>query len=183
MGLTRPHVVAHSLGAAIALEIASREPGRVRALSLFAPAGLGDSINREFIDAFPRLSDAGTAAETLALLVARPAMISAQMIDDVLVASGAPRRSSGSDEGRRSRVSGRETALPLRRAGSRRSAFPWKSSGAARTAFFRHGERRRRRSPCTSCPERGISLTWNCRSGSIGCSSLQRAAARTLTAD
>ena len=84
LGLARPHLVAHSLGAAVALEIASRAPDSVRGLSLFAPAGLGDSISREFIDAFPRLSDAATAAETLALLVARPAMISAQMIDDVL---------------------------------------------------------------------------------------------------
>jgi pyruvate dehydrogenase E2 component (dihydrolipoamide acetyltransferase) len=81
-GLASPHIVGHSLGAAIALEIASRESGRVSALSLIAPAGLGDSINPDFIDAFPGMSDA--AAETLALLVARPAMISAQMIADVL---------------------------------------------------------------------------------------------------
>ncbi len=84
VGLTRPHLVGHSLGGAVALEIASREPHRVAGLTLAAPAGFGDRINREFTDVFPHLADSESAARTLALLVARPAMISPRMIDDVL---------------------------------------------------------------------------------------------------
>lgn len=84
VGLARPHLVGHSLGGAIALEIADREPGRVAAVTLVAPAGFADVINREFTGAFPRLTDPESAARTLALLVARPAMISPRMIGDVL---------------------------------------------------------------------------------------------------
>jgi pyruvate dehydrogenase E2 component (dihydrolipoamide acetyltransferase) len=83
-GLASPHFIGHSLGAAIGLEIATRRPGRVAALSLIAPAGLGATINRAFIDGFPRLSDADATAKMLELLVARPQMISPQMVADVL---------------------------------------------------------------------------------------------------
>jgi len=40
LGLDRPHVIGHSMGGMIAAEMACIEPGRVRSLSLVAPAGL-----------------------------------------------------------------------------------------------------------------------------------------------
>src|SRR5262249_40999880 len=84
VGLAKPHLVGHSLGGAIALEIAFRDNSRVAGLTLAAPAGFDDRINRAFTDAFPNLAEPDSAAKTLALLVARPSMISPRMIGDVL---------------------------------------------------------------------------------------------------
>jgi pyruvate dehydrogenase E2 component (dihydrolipoamide acetyltransferase) len=45
------HLVAHSLGAAVAVKAAARQAGGVASLTLLAPAGLGLSIDAEFISA------------------------------------------------------------------------------------------------------------------------------------
>jgi pyruvate dehydrogenase E2 component (dihydrolipoamide acetyltransferase) len=84
LAIDSAHFVGHSLGGAIALQLASAHPRRVSALTLIAPAGLGDTINRDFIDRFIALGDPEEALATLSLLVARPAMIGAQMARDVL---------------------------------------------------------------------------------------------------
>src|SRR5262245_56906260 len=49
-GLAGPHIVGHSLGGAIALDLATREPVRVSGLSLIAPAGVTYGINRDIIE-------------------------------------------------------------------------------------------------------------------------------------
>ena len=86
----RAHIVAHSLGGAVALQIAANDPKRVIGLSLIAPAGFSDTINRDFTDAFVSISDVATARATLGLLVARPTMVGAQMVSDALAYVGRP---------------------------------------------------------------------------------------------
>ena len=53
VGISRAHlIIGHSLGAAIAVQIALVAPGQVEALTLVAPAGLGTEISGEFIEGF-----------------------------------------------------------------------------------------------------------------------------------
>jgi pimeloyl-ACP methyl ester carboxylesterase len=51
-GLTRLHLVGHSLGAAVATELAGGGSLDVRSLSLVSPAGLGPKVNGDFVDGF-----------------------------------------------------------------------------------------------------------------------------------
>jgi pyruvate dehydrogenase E2 component (dihydrolipoamide acetyltransferase) len=49
LGIDRAHLVGHSMGAALSLVLADREPKRVRSLTLVGPAGTGQTINADFI--------------------------------------------------------------------------------------------------------------------------------------
>lgn len=74
--LPRPvPVVAHSLGAAVALHIASRTPSAFDRLILIAPAGLGYGMDTEFLVRFPTLSSQAEAEALLARLVAKPRLV------------------------------------------------------------------------------------------------------------
>jgi pyruvate dehydrogenase E2 component (dihydrolipoamide acetyltransferase) len=84
LGITRVHLVGHSMGGAIAALAALRRPGRVASLTLIASAGLGPEINASFIDGFVRAARRREATEVLRLLVDNPALVSRAMIEDVL---------------------------------------------------------------------------------------------------
>ena len=51
LDVERAHVVGHSMGGALAIALAARQPERIATLTLLAPAGLGPEINGGFIDA------------------------------------------------------------------------------------------------------------------------------------
>jgi pyruvate dehydrogenase E2 component (dihydrolipoamide acetyltransferase) len=72
------------MGGAIALHFAARQPDRVASLSLIASAELGPEINGEFIAGFLRAQRRREMQEVLALLVHDPALVSRQMVEDVL---------------------------------------------------------------------------------------------------
>jgi pyruvate dehydrogenase E2 component (dihydrolipoamide acetyltransferase) len=84
VAIERAHLVGHSLGAAIALEIASTTPQRATALTLIAPAGLGTPINADFIGGFITESRARKLRPIIEMLAANPAMITADMVENVL---------------------------------------------------------------------------------------------------
>jgi pyruvate dehydrogenase E2 component (dihydrolipoamide acetyltransferase) len=84
LGIDRVHLVGHSMGGAIAATLAAREPDRVASLTLIAPAGLGLEINHGFIDGFVSAQRRREMQEVLALLVHDPALVSRQMVEDVL---------------------------------------------------------------------------------------------------
>ena len=84
LGIDRVHLVGHSMGGAIAATLAARKPGRVASLTLIAPAGLGLEISQAFIDGFVRAQRRREMQEVLALLVHDPALVSRQMVEDVL---------------------------------------------------------------------------------------------------
>lgn len=69
------HVVAHSLGGALALALADIRPRAIRSLTLIAPAGLGPQINGEALDGIGRASHADSLLPWLQLLTAEPAAI------------------------------------------------------------------------------------------------------------
>ncbi len=78
------HLIGHSLGGAIAVEIAASAPGRVTALTLVAPAGLGAEIAQDFIDGFIAESRARKLRPVIEMLVADPGLVTADMVEDVL---------------------------------------------------------------------------------------------------
>ena len=84
LGIDKAHLVGHSMGGAIAATLAARQPGRVASLTLIAPAGLGPEIDAAFIDGFIRAQRRREMQEVLTLLVHDPALVSRQMVEDVL---------------------------------------------------------------------------------------------------
>jgi pyruvate dehydrogenase E2 component (dihydrolipoamide acetyltransferase) len=83
-GLESAHLVGHSLGGAIAVEIAATAPHRAAALTLVAPAGFGKEIAQDFIDGFIGESRARKLRPVLEMLVADPDIVTADMVEEVL---------------------------------------------------------------------------------------------------
>ncbi len=84
VAIERAHLVGHSLGAAVALDLALTRPERVASLTLIACAALGPEINKEFIDGFIKAGRRKQLKPVLEMLVHDPALIGREMIDDVL---------------------------------------------------------------------------------------------------
>lgn len=83
-GIAAAHVVGHSLGGAVALVMAEARPDLVASLTLIAPAGLGQHIDRAFLEQLPRLDDLDQALALLRTLVARPPLINKMTAQRVL---------------------------------------------------------------------------------------------------
>lgn len=84
LGVERFHVAGHSLGGAIALQLALDEPKRVASVTLICSAGLGPEINAGYIDAFIRADKRKEMKATVEALFADPAFVSRDMVDDLL---------------------------------------------------------------------------------------------------
>ncbi|MGH8596546.1 MAG: acetoin dehydrogenase dihydrolipoyllysine-residue acetyltransferase subunit [Gammaproteobacteria bacterium] len=82
--IERAHLIGHSLGGAIALHIGISNPERVSSLSLLASAGLGPEINGGYLSGFIKGESRRDMKPVLQQLVANPALITRQLIDDVL---------------------------------------------------------------------------------------------------
>ena len=78
------HLVGHSLGGAIAIELAAQCPQRVSSLSLLSPVGLGAGINQSFVSNFPEARSEQDVIDLLLMLVHNPRLISAQLAPMVL---------------------------------------------------------------------------------------------------
>ena len=75
------HLIGHSLGGAIALRTAILYPEALRALTLIAPAGLGETPSPDFIPNFLAMTDAAGVEATLKMLVTNPALINRQIVE------------------------------------------------------------------------------------------------------
>jgi pimeloyl-ACP methyl ester carboxylesterase len=73
------HLIGHSLGGAIAIDLADRQRDLVASLFLVAPAGLGRAIDPAFLAEFTRMTSLDEARHLLERLVARPRLINRQM--------------------------------------------------------------------------------------------------------
>ncbi|HEY5597870.1 MAG TPA: acetoin dehydrogenase dihydrolipoyllysine-residue acetyltransferase subunit, partial [Kiloniellales bacterium] len=82
--LERVHLVGHSLGGAIALDLAVRQPQRVASLTLIAPAAMGGEINADYIAGFIAAGRRNEMRAVLGLLFAEAALVSRDMVDEVL---------------------------------------------------------------------------------------------------
>ena len=84
VGIERAHLAGHSLGGAIALELALDRADRVASASLICPAGLGREINIDFIEGFIGATRRKHLKSVLELLFADPALASREIVDQVL---------------------------------------------------------------------------------------------------
>jgi pyruvate dehydrogenase E2 component (dihydrolipoyllysine-residue acetyltransferase) len=83
-GLERVHLVGHSLGGLIAAGLALESHERVASLTLVASVGLGEEINREYIDGFIAAESRRELKPALELLYADRSLVTRQLVDDVL---------------------------------------------------------------------------------------------------
>ncbi|MGH6896522.1 MAG: acetoin dehydrogenase dihydrolipoyllysine-residue acetyltransferase subunit [Geminicoccaceae bacterium] len=83
-GIAKAHLVGHSLGGAIALDLALNHADRVASVTAVCSAGLGPEINMVYIDGFMAAKRRKQLQPVLEMLVADPEMVSREMIEDVL---------------------------------------------------------------------------------------------------
>jgi pyruvate dehydrogenase E2 component (dihydrolipoyllysine-residue acetyltransferase) len=84
LGAGRAHLVGHSMGGAVALAVAGRDPGRIASLTLIAPSGFGTEINVGYLRGF---ADAQTRRElkpVVGQLFADESLVTRQLVDDLL---------------------------------------------------------------------------------------------------
>lgn len=84
LALPRVHVVGHSMGAAIAAQLARDQPGRVASLALVAPAGLGEAIDAGYIEGFVAAASRRELKPVVERLFADPSLVGRQLLDDLL---------------------------------------------------------------------------------------------------
>ena len=84
VGIENAHLVGHSLGGAVAMQMAVDAPDRVRSLALIGSVGLGTEINSGYIDAFVTAGSRRVLKPVLECLFAKKELVSRQLVDDVL---------------------------------------------------------------------------------------------------
>ncbi len=84
LNLEQVHLVGHSLGGAIILDLAMRQPERVTSLTLISPAAMGGEINASYIDGFIAAGRRKEMRAVLGLLFTDPALVSRDMVEEVL---------------------------------------------------------------------------------------------------
>lgn len=83
-GIAAAHLAGHSMGGAVAIQLASSRPDRVRSLALIASAGLGTEIDGQYIEGFISSNRRKEIKPFLDRLFADPSLVNKQLVDDVL---------------------------------------------------------------------------------------------------
>lgn len=78
------HLIGHSLGGRIAIEMAIQEPTRIASLALLSPAGINKHINHDFLTRFYQANTKQTVNTLLQTLVHDPRLIAPKLADGVL---------------------------------------------------------------------------------------------------
>ncbi len=79
-GLSRLHLVGHSVGAAVAAHIASADAMDVRSLALLSPAGLGQKINGDYIEGFLAAKSEAALKTCLEMLVHKSSVLTGALV-------------------------------------------------------------------------------------------------------
>ncbi|ROR14539.1 acetoin dehydrogenase dihydrolipoyllysine-residue acetyltransferase subunit [Erwinia sp. JUb26] len=82
--LPAAHLVGHSLGGAIAAQLALDAPQRVRSLSLIGSGGFGEEVNEDYTQGFIDAQSRRDLKPVVELLFADRELVSRQMLDDLL---------------------------------------------------------------------------------------------------
>jgi pyruvate dehydrogenase E2 component (dihydrolipoamide acetyltransferase) len=83
-GLERVHLVGHSLGGLVAILLAAARPEQVASLTLVAPAGLGEEINGDFLDAFAAATSRRELKAAMASLFADQGQVTRKLVEETL---------------------------------------------------------------------------------------------------
>lgn len=83
-GIARAHLVGHSLGGLVAASLAIAAPERVASLALVAPAGFGEEIDAEFVDAVVDGSSRRDLKQALPKLFADEGLLTRELVEEVL---------------------------------------------------------------------------------------------------
>ncbi len=84
LDVERVHAVGHSLGGAIAAQLALDHPRRVASLSLLGSAGLGPEINSGYTRGFAGAASRRELKPVVEQLFADPSLVSRPLLDDLL---------------------------------------------------------------------------------------------------
>jgi pyruvate dehydrogenase E2 component (dihydrolipoamide acetyltransferase) len=84
LGITRAHLVGHSLGGAVAAAVAKAAPDRVVSLTLLAPAGYGKDADAEYLRGFAAAASRRQLKPLLGRLFADESLVTRQLVDDLL---------------------------------------------------------------------------------------------------
>jgi pyruvate dehydrogenase E2 component (dihydrolipoamide acetyltransferase) len=83
-GIKEAHLVGHSMGGGVALELARTSPERAKSLTLISSAGLGEEISGDYIEGFVSSRSRSELKPHLQRLFADPTLVTRQLIDDML---------------------------------------------------------------------------------------------------
>jgi pimeloyl-ACP methyl ester carboxylesterase len=81
--LARVHLIGHSLGGGVALQLAVRQPQVLASLALLAPIGLGHEINRDFIEGFILATTRAALTGSLHRLFYSGTWVNASLLDSL----------------------------------------------------------------------------------------------------
>jgi pyruvate dehydrogenase E2 component (dihydrolipoamide acetyltransferase) len=86
LGLTRVHLVGHSMGGAVVTAVAAdpAAAGKVASLTLISPTGFGPEINAGYLRGFAEAESRRDLKPHLLALFADPGLVNRQLIDDLL---------------------------------------------------------------------------------------------------
>ncbi len=84
LGAPRAHLVGHSMGGAVALTVAARDPGRIASLTLIAPAGFGSVIDAGYLRGFASAQSRRELRPLVGRLFADESLVTRQVVDDLL---------------------------------------------------------------------------------------------------
>ena len=84
LDVERVHAVGHSMGGAIAAQLARDHAARVESLAVFGSAGLGDEVNADYTRGFVEAESRRELKPVVELLFADPSLVSRALVDDLL---------------------------------------------------------------------------------------------------
>jgi pyruvate dehydrogenase E2 component (dihydrolipoamide acetyltransferase) len=84
LGIDQAHLVGHSLGGAVALAAAVAAPGRVRSMTLVAPAGFGPDIDAGYLRDFATVNARRPLQALLGRLFFDQKLVTRQLVEDLL---------------------------------------------------------------------------------------------------
>ncbi len=82
--ISRAHFAGHSLGGAIALQLALDEPARVASVTLVCSAGLGPEVDMEYINGFVAADRRKEMKPVIEKLFADPGLVTRDMLEDLV---------------------------------------------------------------------------------------------------